>query len=128
MIWYSHLFQIFPQFIVIHTLKGFGTVSLLQSSQCAAVQSFARAALHAIKSRHYLVRPRPHAGSRNQGADAGPGAGLPACSPAASGAFLGLTCSVSPRSVSGSAVIPSHHAQKGPESSCTPAHSHSVLF
>ena len=48
--------------------------------------------------------------------------------PAASRAFLRLTCSVSPRSVSGSAVIPSHHAQKGPEPSCTPAHSHSVLF
>ena len=26
MIWYSHLFQNFPQFIVIHTVKGFGIV------------------------------------------------------------------------------------------------------
>ena len=26
MVWYSHLFQNFPQFIVIHTVKGFGTV------------------------------------------------------------------------------------------------------
>ena len=25
-VWYSHLFQNFPQFIVIHTVKGFGTV------------------------------------------------------------------------------------------------------
>ena len=25
-VWYSHLFQNFPQFIVIHTLKGFGIV------------------------------------------------------------------------------------------------------
>ena len=24
MVWYSHLFQYFPQFIVIHTVKGFG--------------------------------------------------------------------------------------------------------
>ena len=24
MVWYSHLFQNFPQFIVIHTVKGFG--------------------------------------------------------------------------------------------------------
>ena len=24
MFWYSHLFQNFPQFIVIHTVKGFG--------------------------------------------------------------------------------------------------------
>ena len=27
MVWYSHLFQNFPQFIVIHTIKGFGTVN-----------------------------------------------------------------------------------------------------
>ena len=27
MVWYSHLFKNFPQFIVIHTVKGFGTVS-----------------------------------------------------------------------------------------------------
>ena len=27
MAWYSHLFQNFPQFIVIHTVKGFGTVN-----------------------------------------------------------------------------------------------------
>ena len=26
MVWYSHLFQNFPQFIVIHTAKGFGIV------------------------------------------------------------------------------------------------------
>ena len=27
MVWYSLLFQIFPQFIVIHTVKGFGIVN-----------------------------------------------------------------------------------------------------
>ena len=27
MIWYSHLFQNFPQFIVIHTVKGFDIVN-----------------------------------------------------------------------------------------------------
>ena len=27
MVWYSHVFQNFPQFIVIHTVKGFGIVS-----------------------------------------------------------------------------------------------------
>ena len=27
MVWYSHLFQDFPQFIVIHTVKGFGIVN-----------------------------------------------------------------------------------------------------
>ena len=27
MVWYSHLLKNFPQFIVIHTVKGFGIVS-----------------------------------------------------------------------------------------------------
>ena len=27
MVWYSHLFQNFPQFVGIHTLKGFGIVN-----------------------------------------------------------------------------------------------------
>ena len=27
MVWYSHLFKNFPQFVVIHTVKGFGTVN-----------------------------------------------------------------------------------------------------
>ena len=26
MVWYAHLFQNFPQFVVIHTVKGFGIV------------------------------------------------------------------------------------------------------
>ena len=26
-VWYSHLFKNFPQFVVIHTVKGFGTVN-----------------------------------------------------------------------------------------------------
>ena len=26
-VWYAHPFQIFPQFIVIHTVKGFGIVN-----------------------------------------------------------------------------------------------------
>ena len=27
MVWYSHLFKNFPQFFVIHTVKGFGIVN-----------------------------------------------------------------------------------------------------
>ena len=27
MVWYSHIFQNFPQFLVIHTVKGFGIVN-----------------------------------------------------------------------------------------------------
>jgi len=29
-VWYSHLFQDFPQFVVIHTVKGFGIVNKAQ--------------------------------------------------------------------------------------------------
>ena len=31
MVWYSHLFQNFPQFIVIHTVKGFGIVNKVET-------------------------------------------------------------------------------------------------
>ena len=34
MVWYSHLFQNFPQFIVIHTVKGFGIVNKVHSNSC----------------------------------------------------------------------------------------------
>ena len=27
MVWYSHLFKNFPQFVVAHTVKGFGIVN-----------------------------------------------------------------------------------------------------
>ena len=27
MVWYFHLFQNFPQFVVIHTVKGFGVIN-----------------------------------------------------------------------------------------------------
>ena len=30
MVWYSHLFQDFPQFVVIHTVKGFGIVNKVE--------------------------------------------------------------------------------------------------
>ena len=29
-VWYSHLFNNFPQFVVIHTVKGFGIVSKVE--------------------------------------------------------------------------------------------------
>ena len=30
MVWYSHLFQNFPQFILIHTVEGFGIVNKVE--------------------------------------------------------------------------------------------------
>ena len=36
MVWYSHLFQNFPQFIVIHTVKGFGMKLNIQKTKITA--------------------------------------------------------------------------------------------
>ena len=30
MVWYTHFFQNFPQFIVMHTVKGFGIVNKVE--------------------------------------------------------------------------------------------------
>ena len=33
-VWYSHLLKNFPQFVVIHTVKGSGVVNKVQVSRC----------------------------------------------------------------------------------------------
>ena len=38
--WYSHLFQNFPQFIVIHTVKGFGIVNKAEIDVFMELSSF----------------------------------------------------------------------------------------
>ena len=40
MVWYSHLFKNFPQFIVIHTVKGFGIVNEAQVDVFLEFSSF----------------------------------------------------------------------------------------
>ena len=40
MVWYSHLFQNFPQFIVIHTVKGFGMVNKAEIDVFLELSSF----------------------------------------------------------------------------------------
>ena len=40
MVWYSHLFQNSPQFIVIHTVKGFGIVSKAEIDVFLALSCF----------------------------------------------------------------------------------------
>ena len=40
MVWYSHLFQNFPQFVVIHTAKGFGTVTKAEIGVFLELSSF----------------------------------------------------------------------------------------
>ena len=39
-VWYSHLFQNFPQFIVIHTVKGFGIVNEAEIDVFLALSCF----------------------------------------------------------------------------------------
>ena len=39
-VWYSHLFQHFPQFIVIHTVKGFGIVNKAEIDVFLELSSF----------------------------------------------------------------------------------------
>ena len=40
MAWYSHLFQNFPQLIVIHTVKGFGIVNKAEVEAFLKLSSF----------------------------------------------------------------------------------------
>ena len=40
MVWYSHLAQKFPQFIVIHTVKGFGIVNNAEIDVFLELSSF----------------------------------------------------------------------------------------
>ena len=40
MVWYSHLFQNFPQFTEIHTDKGFGLVNKLEINVFLELSSF----------------------------------------------------------------------------------------
>ena len=40
MVWYSHLVQNFPQFVVIHTVKGFGIVNKTEVDVFLELSSF----------------------------------------------------------------------------------------
>ena len=40
MVWYSHLLKNFPQFVVIHTVKGFGIVNKAEIYVCLELSSF----------------------------------------------------------------------------------------
>ena len=39
-VWYSHLFKNFPQFVVIHTIKGFGIVNKAEVDVFLELSSF----------------------------------------------------------------------------------------
>ena len=40
MIWYSYLLKNFPQFVVIHTVKGFGVVNKAEVDVCLELSCF----------------------------------------------------------------------------------------
>ena len=40
MVWYSHLFKNFPQFVVIHIVKGFGIVNKAEVDVCLDLSCF----------------------------------------------------------------------------------------
>ena len=40
MVWYFHLFKNFPQFVVIHTVKGFGIVNKAEVDVFLKLSSF----------------------------------------------------------------------------------------
>ena len=40
MVWYSNLFKNFPQFVVIHTVKGFGVVNEAEVDAFLEISSF----------------------------------------------------------------------------------------
>ena len=40
MVWYSHLFKNFPQFVVIHTMKGFGVDNKAEVDVCLEPSCF----------------------------------------------------------------------------------------
>ena len=40
MVWYSHLFKSFPQFVVIHTVKGFSVVNEAKVDVCLVLSCF----------------------------------------------------------------------------------------
>ena len=40
MVWYSHFFKNFPQFVVIHTVKGFGIVNKAEINVFLELSSF----------------------------------------------------------------------------------------
>ena len=75
MVWYSHLFKNFPQFVVIHTVKGFGVVNKAEvdvflelscflddpadvGNLISSSSAFSKSSLHIWKfSVHILLKP-----------------------------------------------------------------------
>ena len=73
MVWYAHLFQNFPQFIVIHTVKGFGIVNKAEVDVFLELSCFfddpadvGNLISGKVNSVHYYFRARRGCGSRGR--------------------------------------------------------------
>ena len=51
MVWYSHLFKNFPQFVVIHTVKGFGIVNKAEIDVFLELRGAAKRSYPQLKDR-----------------------------------------------------------------------------
>ena len=62
MVWYSHLFKNFPQFVVTHTVKGFGVVSKAEVDVflelCCFFDDPANVGNHDTSSRFFIISLR----------------------------------------------------------------------
>ena len=66
MVWYSHLFQNFPQFIVIHTVKGFGIINNTEIDVFFWNElAFLMIQQHIKKQRHYFANKDPSSQSND---------------------------------------------------------------
>ena len=57
MVWDSHLFQNFPQFIVIHTVKGFGIVNKAELGPMKCLSSKKVSDIPAGAGLIYVINP-----------------------------------------------------------------------
>ena len=66
MVWYSHLFQNFPQFIVIHTVKGFGIVNKAEIDVFLELPCFFDAVTTPVKKKKTKNKKKQWRGDQEQ--------------------------------------------------------------
>ena len=53
-VWYSHLFKNFPQFVVIHTVKGFGTLEP-EKRESVSASTFHPSTFHVVMAPDAMI-------------------------------------------------------------------------
>ena len=54
MVWYFYIFNNFPSFVVIHTIKGFGLVNKAEVDICLLLKTYKMANTHLKISQYHL--------------------------------------------------------------------------